>query len=108
MSSIIRTMSRKFTNSQDAIVNSEEINYPMTQNDLDDWKLPKVSNQEIYKKGTFKFFTDYTIKTLEHTISIEQEDEVIRLLDSKSIERHKKDYNFIHFGMIKLQLSLWQ
>ena len=99
-------MSRKFTNSQDAIVNSEEINYPMTQNDLDDWKLPKVSNQEIYKKGTFKFFTDYTIKTLEHTISIEQEDEVIRLLDSKSIERHKKDYNFIHFGMIKLQLIL--
>ena len=52
------------------------------------------------------FFTDYTIKTLEHIISIEQEDQVIRLLDSKSIERHKKDYNFIHFGMIKLQLIL--
>ena len=80
----------------------------MTQTDLDDWKLPKVSNQEIYKKWTFMFFTDYTIKTLEHIISIEQEDEVISLLDSKSIERHKKDYNFIHFGMIKLQLILWQ
>ena len=54
-------MSRKSTDSQDAVVNSEEINYPKTQNDLDDWKLPKVSNQEIYKKGTFTFFTDYTI-----------------------------------------------
>ena len=64
-------MSRKSTNSQDAIVNSENINDPKIQNDLDDWKLPKVSNQEIYKKETFKFFTDNTIKTLEQTISIE-------------------------------------
>ena len=50
MSSIFRIMSRKSTDSQDAVVNSEEINYPKTQNDLDDWKLPKVSNQEIYKE----------------------------------------------------------
>ena len=64
-------MSRKSTDSQDAIVNSEKINDPKIQNDLDDWKLPKVSNQEIYKKETFKFFTDNTIKTLEQTISIE-------------------------------------
>ena len=64
-------MSRKSTDSQDAVVNSEEINYPKIQNDLDDWKLPKVSNQEIYKKGTFKFFTDYTIKTSEMTVSLE-------------------------------------
>ena len=61
-----------------------------------------MSNQEIYKKGTFKFFTYYTIKTLEQTISLEQEDQVIRLLDSRSIERHKKDFNFIHFGMIQV------
>ena len=39
---------------------------------------------------------------LEHTISLEQDDQVIRLLDSKSLERHKRDYNFIHFGMIQV------
>ena len=50
MSSIFRTMSMRSSDSQDAIVNSEEINYPKIQNELDDWKLPKVSNQEIYKK----------------------------------------------------------
>ena len=43
-------MSRKSTDSQKVIVNSEDINYPKTQNDLDDWKLPKVSNKKIYKK----------------------------------------------------------
>ena len=99
MSSIFRTMSRKSTDSQDIVVNSEEINYPKIQNDLDDWKLPKVSNQEIYKKWTLKFFTDYTIKTLEQTISLGKNDQVIRLLDSKFIKKHKKDYNFIHFGI---------
>ena len=43
-------MPRKSIDSQDVVVNNENINYPKTQNDLDDWKLPKVSNQEIYKK----------------------------------------------------------
>ena len=102
MSSIFRTMSRKSTNSQEIIVNSEEINYLKIQNDLDDWKLPNVPNQEIYKKWTLKFFTNYTIKTSEMSISLEHDDQVKRLLDSKSIEKHKKDYNFIHFGMIQV------
>ena len=102
MSSIFRTMSRKSTNSLDAIVNSEEINYPKIQNDLDDWKLPKVPNQKIYKEWTFNFFTDYTIRTSEMLVSLEQDDQVIRLLDSKSVEKHKRDYNFIHFGMIQV------
>ena len=62
-----------------------------------------MSKQEIYKKGTFKFFTDYTIRTSEMSVNLEQDDQVIRLLDSKSIDKHKKDgYNFIHFGMIQV------
>ena len=81
-------MSRRSIVSQDTIVNSEEINYPNIQSDLDGWKLPKVSNQEIYKKWTFKFFIDYTIRTSEMSVSLEQDDQVIRLLDSKSVEKH--------------------
>ena len=70
MSSIFRTMSRRSSDSQDTVVNSEEISYPKIQNDLDDWKLPKVSTQEIYKKGTFKFLTDYTIRTSGMSVSL--------------------------------------
>ena len=51
MNLIFRTMSRRSTDSQDTVVNNEEINYPKIQNDLDDWKLPNVPNQEIYKKA---------------------------------------------------------
>ena len=37
------------------------------------------------------------------SVNLEQDDQVIRLLDNKSIEKHKKDgYNFIHFGMIQV------
>ncbi|WJZ85701.1 hypothetical protein VitviT2T_005221 [Vitis vinifera] len=36
-------------------------------------------------------------------VSLEQDDQVIRLLDNRSVEKHKKDgYNFIHFGMIQV------
>ena len=79
-------MSRKSIDPQEIVVNNEKMNRPKTQSELDDWILSKVSNQEIYNKGTFKFFLDYTIKTLEQTISLEQNDQVIRLLDSKSIQ----------------------
>ena len=50
MSSIFRTMSRRSTDPQDTIINNKEINYPKILNDLDDWKLPEVSNQEFDKK----------------------------------------------------------
>ncbi|WJZ92657.1 hypothetical protein VitviT2T_011641 [Vitis vinifera] len=40
---------------------------------------------------------------LDVPISLEQDDQVIRLLDNRSVEKHKKDgYNFIHFGMIQV------
>ena len=64
-------MSRRSTYPQEAIVNSEEANYPKIQNNLENWKLPKVSNQEIKKKGSFKFFSNYMVKTTEKTISLE-------------------------------------
>ena len=96
-------MSRRSTDFQDTIVNSEEINYSKIQNDLDDWKLPKISNQQIYNKETFKFFTNYIIRTFEMSVNLEQDNQIIRLLDSKFIDKHKKDgNNFIHFCMIQV------
>ena len=60
MNSVFRTMSRKSTDSQQIVVNSEEINYPKTQNDLNDQNLPNVSNQEIYKKNDLLSFSQIT------------------------------------------------
>ena len=102
MSSVFISISRRSTDPQKVVVNSNEVNYPKIPNKWDNWKFPKISLPTIYKKGSFKFFFDYTIKTIEHIISLEQDDQVIRLLDSKSKQKHKKYYNFIHLGMIQI------
>lgn len=102
MSSMFKSISRRSTDPQKVVVNSNEVNYPKIPNKWDNWKFPKISLPTIYKKGSFKFFFDYTIKTIEHIISLEQDDQVIRLLDSKSKQKHKKYYNFIHLGMIQI------
>ena len=49
MSSVFRSMSRRSTNPKEALINSEEVNYPKIPNEVDNWKLPKFSNQEIIK-----------------------------------------------------------
>ena len=49
------------------MVNSEGVNFPNIQHDLENWKLPKTFSQEIYRKGYFKFFSNYIIKTVEQT-----------------------------------------
>ena len=37
------------------------------------------------------------------SVSLGQDDQVIRLLGNKSIEKYKTDgYNFMHFGMIQV------
>ena len=38
------------------------------------WKLPKVFDQETYKRGSFKFFSNYKINIVEQTICLEQDD----------------------------------
>ena len=47
-----------------------------------------------------KFARAASLQALANSISSSSP---IRLLDSKSVEKHKKDhYNFIHFGMIQV------
>ena len=61
--------------------------------------LPK----KFTRKEPLSFSQDYTIRTSEMSVSLEQDYQVIRLLDNRSIDKHKKDgYNFIHFGMIQV------
>ena len=67
MSLIFKSMSWSSSDPQDNMVNSEGVNFPNIQHDLENWKLPKTFSQEIYRKGYFKFFSNYIIKTVEQT-----------------------------------------
>ena len=48
-------MSRRSSDSQDTVVNSEEINYPKIQNDLDDWKLPRSLIKKFIRNEPLSF-----------------------------------------------------
>ena len=48
-------MSRRSSDSQDTVVNSEEINYPKIQNDLDDWKLPRCLIKKFIRNEPLSF-----------------------------------------------------
>ena len=55
MSSVFRSMSRRSRNPQKALINSEEVNYLKISNEVNNWKLPKFSNQEIIKNDLLSF-----------------------------------------------------
>lgn len=49
--------------------------------------MQKIPNNKIYQSGsTFRFLFVYTIKTVEHTISLTNEQKAIQLLNTSSIE----------------------
>ena len=68
----------------DNTVNKEEVSLinVCPKNNWQNWKLPLVPQNKIYKKTTFSklsFLSDYTIKTVERTFSLKQSFETIQL-----------------------------
>ena len=59
------------TITQISIRNLEEISFDDIKKSIQDWTIPKVSLREIYKEGIFKIKSDYVIKTVEGTLSIQ-------------------------------------
>ena len=61
----------------DNTVNKEEVSLVNVspEKNWQDWKLPLVPQDKIYKKTTFSnlsFLSNYTIKTVERTYSLRQ------------------------------------
>ena len=79
------------------VVNEEEHSYQGVSQNLSDWTIPKISTKEIYKSTFLSFRSDYNIKTIEKTYSLNKEHERCQLLTTESIRKHRIDgYNFIH------------
>jgi hypothetical protein len=75
---------------------------------LQEWKLPSVPTKNIYKQSTFSnlsFLSDYTIKTVERTVSLNNEYETIKLFSKDSIEKHKEKYSFIHIRLVQVAVK---
>jgi hypothetical protein len=87
-------------------VNKEEVS---VEKNWQDWKLPLVPQNRIYKKTTFSnlsFLSNYTIKIVERTYSLKQSFETIQLLSRKKIDKNIDNFSFIHFGLVQVAVKL--
>jgi len=84
------------------IVQSEEITIEDFTKNIDDWKIPKISQTQIYQKSKYGIFkTDLTIKTEERNIQLTKPFETIQLLSKKSLQKHlARNYKYIHVGLV--------
>ena len=73
-----------------------------------DWKLPLVPQDKIYKKTIFSklsFILNYTIKTVERTFSLKQSFETIQLLSRQEIDKNINNFSFIHIGLVQVAVK---
>jgi hypothetical protein len=92
----------------DNTVNKEEVSIVSVDKNWQDWKLPPVPQNKIYKKSTFSnltFLSNFTIKTVERTYSLKQSCETIQLLSRKEIDKNIDNFSFIHFGLVQVAVK---
>lgn len=114
MNTISRILSKKYTpgnniNEEQSCdndqINSLDLTIDNIEQSLNDWTIPKTNINTIYKRGTFDYFSSYSIKTTEQTLSVGQNQQNINLLSSKSILDHRQKYKFLHIGLVQIAIK---
>ncbi|KAH9781471.1 hypothetical protein KPL71_008488 [Citrus sinensis] len=103
----IPTSSSEKTSVSKNVVNSEEFIIEDFNKAIDNWDLPKVSKDKIYKMKKLDFLkTDCVIKTEERDITLSKPFETIHLFSEHSLKKLKeKNFNYIHIGLIQVSIK---
>ncbi|KAM6580966.1 hypothetical protein CsatA_004740 [Cannabis sativa] len=74
---------------------------------INDWKLPRVPINQIYKQrfSFFKSTHDHTIGTIEQTINISKEQETIQLLSKSRFEFLRRKFSHLHLGLVQVAIK---
>ena len=106
-STSILASSTSETSENKRIVQSEEIIIEDFTKNIDDWKIPKISQTQIYQKSKYDIFkTDFTIKTEERDIQLTKSFETIQLLSQKSIQKHlARNYKYINVSLVQVGIK---
>jgi hypothetical protein len=99
---------RSHMSSKTDTVNKEEVSVVSSEKNWQNWNLPLVPQNKIYKKTTFSnisFLSNYTIKTVERTYSLKQSFETIQLLSHQEIDKNINNFSFIHFGLVQVAVK---
>lgn len=63
---------------------------------LNNWKLPPISSTSLIYKSSFKFTSDYVVKTVEQATPVHEGLQSMNLLSEELIQRHQENtYSFI-------------
>ena len=92
-------------NQSDIVENNEEM---IIERNLKDWKMASVPINQIYKQSIFSKFStksDYKIKTFERTLSLNNENESIQLLNEELMQEHRQEYSYIHNGLVQVAIK---
>ena len=88
------------------VKNSQEIIMRDVEKELCNWDIPRVPITDIYYKGSFKFRSDYAIKTVEKTISVIDKKDSFQLFTQSQIDQHlERNYNYLHIGLVQVAVK---
>ena len=95
------------TKDSNNVVNSEEFVIEDFNKAIDNWELPKISKEMIYKTKKLDFLkNDYVIKTEERDITLSKPFETIHLFSEHSLKKLKdKNFNYVHIGLIQVGIK---
>ena len=84
-------------------IKNEEYDIPQNLDLLNRWTIPKVEPRLIYQLGTFeKLGLKQVVKTTEESISLDNDEMIIRLLSEKDISHYRQTHKFLHIGLVQI------
>ena len=82
---------------------NEEYDLPLDLELLNRWTIPKIEPRLIYQLGTFeKLGLKQIVKTTEESISLNNNEMIIKLLSENDIGQYRLTHKFLHIGLVQI------
>lgn len=82
---------------------TEEYEIPRNLDLLNKWTIPKVQPKVLYEIGTFEEMGFVqSVKTTEETITLDNNEMILKLLNERDLQKYRLNYNYLHIGLIQV------
>ncbi|XP_061366617.1 uncharacterized protein LOC133309804 [Gastrolobium bilobum] len=92
------------SSSNQDVSNSQEI-VSNIEVKLQNWSLPKIKSNQVYKTSIFELKRDYSINTVEKHVEVQYSYESIAIMNSDLVAQHRRNYYYLHFGLIQVAVK---
>ena len=82
---------------------TEEYEIPRNLELLNKWTIPRIQPKVLYEIGTFEELGFIqTVKTTEETITLDNNEMILKLLNERDIQKYRENFNYLHIGLIQI------